>query len=103
MWNGSLKPNLQLSQEGITKISELTDGFSFAYLKELFLSSKMRWIANPQQGTMEAVMTEQVGKLREQMVTTNTAMMPEIPEDLQGMPPLFGHMVARSMKFQRNT
>ena len=103
MWNDSLKPNLQLSQEGITKISELTDGFSFAYLKELFLSSKMRWIANPQQGTMETVMTEQVGKLREQMVTTNTAFIPEMPEDLQGMPPMFGSMVARSMRFQRKT
>ena len=101
MWNDSLKPNLQLSQEGIAKISELSDSFSFAYLKELFLSSKMRWIANPQQGTMEAVMTEQVGKLREQMVTVNTAVMPEIPEDLQGMPPMFGPTVARSMRLQR--
>jgi hypothetical protein len=25
---------------------------AFAYLKELFLSSKMRWIAHPQQGAM---------------------------------------------------
>ena len=100
MWNDSLKSSLQLSSEGIVKISELTDGFSFAYLKELFLSSKMRWIANPQQGTMEAVMSEQTEKLREQMVTTNTVMM---PENMQGMPPILGQTIARSMRTQRWT
>ena len=101
MWNESLKPSLRLSETGIAKISELTDGFSFAYLKELFLSSKMRWIAHPQQGTMEQVMTEQVGKLREQMLSVNTALIPEIPEEVQGMNPMFGHMMARNMRLQQ--
>ncbi len=64
MWNESLKPGLRLTPEGITMIGEQTEGFSFAYLKELFLSSKMRWIAYAQQGTMEQVMSEQVEKLR---------------------------------------
>src|SRR6266436_7517905 len=41
LWNDSLKPGLKLPQESLTRISTLTDGFSFAYLKELFLSSKM--------------------------------------------------------------
>jgi len=89
------------SLKGVIKISELTDGFSFAYLKELFLSSKMRWIANAQQGAMEPVMIEQVGKLREQMLSVNTVPVPEIPEELQGMPPMFGPTMARSMRFQR--
>ena len=101
MWNESLKPSLRLSEEGVIKISELTDGFSFAYLKELFLSSKMRWIANAQQGTMEQVMIEQVGKLREQMLSVNTVPVPEIPEEFQGMPPMFGPTMARSVRFQR--
>ena len=101
MWNESLKPNLRLTEEGAVKISELTDGFSFAYLKELFLSSKMRWIAHPQQGTMEQVMSEQVGKLREQMLSVNMLPASEIPEELQGMPPMFGPMMARSMRFQQ--
>ena len=101
MWNDSLKPGLRLSTEGITKMSELTDGFSFAYLKELFLSSKMRWISTPQQGTMEEVMVEQAGKLREQMVSMNIAPMPEMPEEFEGMPPMFGPMMARGMRFQR--
>lgn len=103
MWNESLKPSLRLTEEGVVKISELTDGFSFAYLKELFLSSKMRWIAHPQQGTMEQVMSEQVGKLREQMLSVNILPASEIPEELQGMPPMFGPMMARSMRFQQRS
>jgi AAA+ superfamily predicted ATPase len=103
MWNDSLKPSLRLSAEGVAKISELTDGFSFAYLKELFLSSKMRWISTSQVGTMEEVMTEQVGKLREQMVSVNMDPLSEMPEELEGMPPMFGPMMARGMRFQRRT
>jgi hypothetical protein len=80
---------------------KVAEGFSFAYLKELFLSSKMRWIANAQQGTMEPVMIEQVGKLREQMLSVNTVPVPEIPEEFQGMPPMFGPTMARSVRFQR--
>ncbi len=101
MWNESLKPDLRLSNEGVAKISELTDGFSFAYLKELFLSSKMRWIATPQQHTMEEVMAEQADKLREQMVSVNTAITPEMPEEFEGMPPMYGQTIARSMRMQR--
>ena len=72
LWNASLKPALQLSAEGISKISELTVDFSFAYLKELFLSSMMQWIATPGQSTMEQVMTGKVATLREQMVSAPT-------------------------------
>jgi AAA+ superfamily predicted ATPase len=101
MWNESLKLNLRLSEEGVAKISELTSDFSFAYLKELFLSSKMRWIAHPQQGTMEQVMIEQVDKLREQMLSANTASASETPEELEGMPAMFRSTMARSIMFQQ--
>jgi AAA+ superfamily predicted ATPase len=76
LWNEALKPTLRLSEEEIEKITAATQGFSFAYLKELFLSSKMRWIANPQQGTMGEVMNTQVGKLREQMVSVEMLVPP---------------------------
>jgi AAA+ superfamily predicted ATPase len=72
LWNASLKPALQLSTEGISNISELTADFSFAYLKELFLSSMMQWIATPGQSTMEQVMIGKVATLREQMVSLST-------------------------------
>lgn len=81
MWNGTLKPRLRLTDEGIETISAQTEDFSFAYLKELFLSSMMRWISGPQQGAMEEVMTEQVNVLREQMVSASTLPDPEIEGD----------------------
>jgi AAA+ superfamily predicted ATPase len=69
MWNDSLQPALRLSEDGMAKLASATEGFSFAYLKELFLSSMMCWINNPEQGQMEQVMLEQEGVLREQMVS----------------------------------
>lgn len=97
LWNNSLKPELRLSDEGVAKLSELTDGFSFAYLKELFLSSMMRWIADEQKGsapeTLQPVMEGQVNILRDQMVSAmaiETETPPELP---MSMPP--GFMIGR--------
>ncbi len=102
MWNTSLKPLLRLSDDGTTKISEITEGFSFAYLKELFLSSMMRWIANREQGTMEQVMIGQVATLREQMVSANALTEAESAEEQQMLtPPRFGPMMARRIMFHR--
>ncbi len=94
MWNTSLKPALRLSDEAINTLSELTEGFSFAYLKELFLSSMMRWIANEQKGTMEQTMSGQVHKLKEQMESTQALAAIEPPPTPQ-MPQMFGPMMNR--------
>jgi len=97
MWNGSLKPSLQLTEEGIARLGGITDGFSFAYLKELFLSSMMRWIAVEQKEsipeTMQQAMETQVGALREQMMSAST-LEAEVPSEqsLLGMP---GFMMGR--------
>jgi AAA+ superfamily predicted ATPase len=69
MWNDSLQSTLRLSEDGVMSLASATEGFSFAYLKELFLSSMMRWISDPQQGDMEQVMFEQENVLREQMIS----------------------------------
>jgi AAA+ superfamily predicted ATPase len=69
MWNETLKPSLRITEEGAVQLSEMTAGFSFAYLKELFLSSMMRWVGSDEQGSMESTMIEQVDTLREQMVS----------------------------------
>src|SRR5699024_1374208 len=100
MWNATLKPVLRISEEAAVKLSELTEGFSFAYLKELFLSSMMRWIARPQQATMERVMIEQVDVLRDQMVSTSMVADVE-PTDDQLLPPMFGPMMGRSFMHRR--
>jgi ATP-dependent 26S proteasome regulatory subunit len=100
MWNATLKPALRISDEAAGKISELTEGFSFAYLKELFLSSMMRWIAKPQQNTMEQVMSGQVDVLRDQMVSTSMVADAE-PFDDQPVPPMPGPMMGRGFMHRR--
>src|SRR6266705_129237 len=42
MWNTTLQETLRISDTAVIRLSEATEGFSFAYLKELFLSSMMR-------------------------------------------------------------
>ncbi|MDQ2902960.1 MAG: ATP-binding protein [Chloroflexota bacterium] len=98
MWNTTLQPALRLSEEGASQMGALTEGFSFAYLKELFLSSMMRWIAKPEQGTMEQVMSEQVNVLREQMISANTLVEDE-PTEEQSMPPGFNPMMRRRFTY----
>ncbi|HEY0755067.1 MAG TPA: ATP-binding protein [Ktedonobacteraceae bacterium] len=91
LWNSSLKAALQLDEEGVASLGELTEGFSFAYLKELFLSSMMRWIAREQQESqpinMQETMTAQIDILRAQMISANK-LEEEAPATsaLPGMP-----------------
>ncbi len=66
LWNDKFKLPLRLSDAAINQIAELTDGFSFAYLKELFLSSMMQWMRTMAPGTMEKDMISQVTLLRAQ-------------------------------------
>ncbi|MFN6538720.1 MAG: AAA family ATPase [Nostoc sp. EkiNYC01] len=70
LWNHKLKTAMQLSDEAINQIIALTDGFSFAYLKELFISSMIRWMVTLETGAMEKIMLSQVAVLREQMSST---------------------------------
>jgi hypothetical protein len=53
-WNAAQKPALQLTQPGLARLVERTKGFTFAYLKELMLSSALRW-ADEGTGSMDAV------------------------------------------------
>jgi AAA+ superfamily predicted ATPase len=88
LWNNSLQESLRLSEAAISQIAEATDGFSFAYLKELFLSSMMRWIAMSRADSMDTIMTAQIDTLREQMVSANNAeAIPETAESTNAAPP----------------
>src|SRR5262249_30867102 len=71
LWNAGLQPALRLDDVGMEEIAGLTEGFSFAYLKELYLSSMMRWIHTREEGEMGAVMRAQAAVLREQMSSMN--------------------------------
>jgi SpoVK/Ycf46/Vps4 family AAA+-type ATPase len=72
MWNTGLQEALRIADATVIRLSKATEGFSFAYLKELFLSSMMRWIAHPEQGNMEQTLISQVDVLREQMLSPVT-------------------------------
>lgn len=84
-WNGRLQEELRLPEDGMPELVELTDGFSFAYLKELILSSMIRWISAPTAGGIRSAVTAQVGALRDQM---NSATDEAPPDDggEDGMP-----------------
>src|SRR5205814_921195 len=59
-FTSSLDTNLQLSDEDAGSVAAQTEGFSFAYLKELVLSSMMSWMAHSRHETFSTVMTRQV-------------------------------------------
>jgi hypothetical protein len=72
-WNETLPPDTRLSPAGLDAAAERSEGFSFAYLKELFLTALMAWVGTPQSGAMDAAMLAQIDLLREQMISPEQA------------------------------
>jgi SpoVK/Ycf46/Vps4 family AAA+-type ATPase len=66
-WNAGLDPDLRLTAEDVASLAERTDGFSYAYLKELFVSSLMRWVGD-ESVRFGLQVLDQIDALREQMV-----------------------------------
>ena len=66
-WNDALQAEMRIDGQVLAEVVRLTDGFSFAYLKELFVSAMMEWINSPGPKEMGAVLLERVARLREQM------------------------------------
>ncbi|HWD41351.1 MAG TPA: ATP-binding protein [Fimbriimonas sp.] len=73
-----LEPALKLTESEIANVARRTDGFSFAYLKELFLSSLMLWIGQPEAKRLASFMLDQVEVLLHQMKTEPET--PSVPE-----------------------
>ena len=72
-WNDALQAEMRLCERALAEVTDLTDGFSFAYLKELFVSAMMQWINSPERPEMSAVILERVERLREQMTRAKEA------------------------------
>jgi SpoVK/Ycf46/Vps4 family AAA+-type ATPase len=66
-WNNNLRPEMQLCEEVMAEVVAQTEGFSFAYMKELFLSSMMLWMSTPEPKSMSAAILERATSLRRQM------------------------------------
>jgi AAA+ superfamily predicted ATPase len=68
-WNKELQPELRLSETVAAEVIQQTQGFSFAYMKELFLSSMMQWISTDRDESMDEIILGQAVQLRKQMGT----------------------------------
>ena len=66
-WNGELQADLQVSEKGAAEVVSATDGFSFAYLKELFVASMVQWMSEGRGKSMDQVLLAQTELLRRQM------------------------------------
>jgi len=73
LWNEKLQSDLRVSEIGLQDLAQATDGFSFAYLKELFLSSMMHWLSNAGISSMDDVVRNQATLLRSQMSEANAS------------------------------
>jgi hypothetical protein len=62
-----------MSAKEIAELASRTQGFSFAYLKELVLSALMRWADTSEEPQMVTVMSEQVELLQRHMTPTAEA------------------------------
>lgn len=67
MISTTLTETLRVSQEVAEELARDTEGFSFAYLKELFVSSMMAWISNPEGRPFDEALRSQVAPLSRQI------------------------------------
>jgi SpoVK/Ycf46/Vps4 family AAA+-type ATPase len=77
---------LRLSELAIEKVVEHTEDFSFAYMKELFLSATMQWMAartltpdSPDHCSIDTILLEQVALLRTQIRPPSTDSEQPLP------------------------
>jgi hypothetical protein len=76
-WNGSLEPTIRLSGEEVEAAVGATEGFSFAYLKELFLSAMVAWFEDRDRWRLGDAIAAQAPKLRAEMASTPPPAPPE--------------------------
>ena len=70
-WNQELQPDMRMSIAVAAGLVDMTDGFSFAYLKELVVASMIQWISSSEPRSMDEMMLAQVKTLRAQMNSKN--------------------------------
>jgi len=68
-WNSELQPEMRVTEESMARVVNETQDFSFAYLKELFVTSMIHWLSAGSSGSMDEVILGQTELLRSQMNT----------------------------------
>ena len=66
-WNEDLQLELRVSDAAAQKVVNETEGFSFAYMKELFVAAMVQWMSSGGNGSMDDVIIAQTELLRSQM------------------------------------
>lgn len=66
-WNARLDLELRVDDDVVTRLAHGSEGFSFAYLKELCVSGLTRWVATRESGAMARMLEEELVQLRRQM------------------------------------
>jgi len=66
-WNQDLQIEMRVTERGAREVVRGTEGFSFAYLKELFVTAMVQWISVGGKGSMDSVLLSQTKALRSQM------------------------------------
>lgn len=99
-----LQTELRLDDAGLDELANVTEGFSFAYLKELYLSGMMAWINDSARPIYE-LMAAQAGALLEQMITSHEALEPGPSADqvdpFGHLPKAMAHYARRAMARRR--
>lgn len=68
-WNGELQPEMRVTEKSVARVVSKTQDFSFAYLKELFVTSMIQWLSSGGSRSMDEVILGQTELLRGQMST----------------------------------
>lgn len=66
-WNLELQTDMRVTDGGVVAVVKGTKGFSFAYMKELFVAAMVQWISSGGTGRMDEVIWSQTQLLRSQM------------------------------------
>jgi hypothetical protein len=73
-WNDRVAAEMRIDGSELGALVPQTDGFSFAYLRELYVSSMTRWMVAQKVGTMGGILVDQLVTLRSQMRGGASAM-----------------------------
>ncbi|MCA9055682.1 MAG: ATP-binding protein [Planctomycetaceae bacterium] len=77
-WQQRLAGETNWAAESLPIVAAETDGFSFAYLKELVISAVMKWMHSPATEFTD-VLSDQCDLLRRQMTTTSEPLVATTP------------------------
>ncbi|MCA9524594.1 MAG: ATP-binding protein [Myxococcales bacterium] len=67
LWNQRLHAEMRIDESELCELVSRTDGFSYAYLKELMLSGVMAWISSDRSARIAPLIGLSLQTLREQM------------------------------------